>query len=218
MTSKNGADMASIVIFGGTGYAGGAIAAEAVRRGHSVTSVSPSGRPAPEGVTTVQGSVGDAALVDRLAADADVIVIGIRATSGELASALPGLLAAAARHGTRIGVVGGAGSLQVSDGGPRVVDLPGFPEAHKGEALAHADVLATIGTAPAEVDWFYLSPAATFGAHAPGEATGSYRTSDDILLSDAAGNSYISGADYATAFIDEIEKPAHSRRRFHVAY
>ena len=210
--------MASIVIFGGTGYAGSAIAAEAVRRGHSVTSVSPSGRPAPAGVTSVQGSVGDATLVDKLAAGADVIVIGMRATSGELASALPGLLDAAARHGTRIGVVGGAGSLHVSDGGPRVVDLPGFPEVHKGEALAHADVLAAIRTAPAEVDWFYLSPAATFGSHAPGEATGSYRTSGDILLSDAEGNSYISGADYATAFVDEIEQPAHRRQRFHVAY
>ena len=39
-----------------------------------------------------------------------------------------------AEHGTRLGVVGGAGSLHVTEGGPRVVDLPTFPEAHKGEA------------------------------------------------------------------------------------
>jgi uncharacterized protein len=210
--------MASIVIFGGTGYAGGAIGAEAVRRGHSVTSVSPSGKPAPDGVTSVQGSLTDSALVESLAADADVIVVAVRAGNGELAAALPSLLDAAATHGTRLAVVGGAGSLRVSDGGPRVVDLPEFPDAHKGEALAQADVLTRLRAAPAQVDWFYLSPAGAFGAHSPGEATGSFRTSDDILLSDAEGNSYISGADYATAFVDEIEHPAHRRRRFHVAY
>jgi putative NADH-flavin reductase len=210
--------MTSVIIFGGTGYAGGAIGAEAVRRGHSVTSVSPSGKPGPDGVTSVQGSLGDTALVDSLAADSDVIVVAIRAEGGELAATLPALLDAAARHGTRLGVVGGAGSLHVSDGGPRLVDLPEFPDAYKGEALAHADVLTELRAAPAEVDWFYLSPAAAFGAHAPGEATGSFRTSDDILLSDAEGNSHISGADYATAFVDEIDHPAHRRQRFHVAY
>jgi uncharacterized protein len=210
--------MASIVIFGGTGYAGGAIGAEAVRRGHSVTSVSPSGRPAPDGVKTVQGSITDAGLTRELAADADVVVVAIRSVSGELGTALPVLLDAAAEHGTRVGVVGGAGSLHVSDGGPRVVDLPDFPEAYKGEALGQADVLAALRAAPSGVDWFYLSPAAVFGAHAAGEATGSYRTSGDILLSDTEGNSYISGADYAKAFVDEIEQPAHCRQRFHVAY
>ncbi|HEY1626989.1 MAG TPA: NAD(P)H-binding protein [Streptosporangiaceae bacterium] len=210
--------MASIVIFGGTGYAGGAIGAEAVRRGHSVTSVSPSGRPAPDGVMTVQGSIGDVALLDKLAASADVWVVALRAVSGELGSALPTVLDATARHDVRIGVVGGTGSLHVSEGGPRVVDLPDFPEAYKGEALAHADVLAALRAAPPEVDWFYVSPAATFGAQSPGQATGTFRTSDDVLLTDADGNSYISGADFATAFVNEIDSPAHSRQRFHVAY
>lgn len=32
------------------------------------------------------------------------------------------------------------------------------------------------------------------------------------------GNSNISGADYAKAFVDEIEKPEHRRQRFSVAY
>ena len=35
---------------------------------------------------------------------------------------------------------------------------------------------------------------------------------------DINGNSEISGADYATAFVDEIEKPAHHRTRFTVGY
>jgi uncharacterized protein len=209
--------MASIVIFGGTGYAGSAIAAEAVRRGHPVTAVSRSGdSPFPE-VTGRAGNITDATLVDELASGADVVVIAVRAHGGDLAGALPSLVAAARKHDARLGVVGGAGSLHVSDGGPRVVDLPEFPQAHKGEALAHADVLAELRTLPDDVRWFYVSPAASFGAHSPGAATGTYRTGGDILLTDPAGNSEISGADFAQAFVDEIEQPAHHNERFTVA-
>jgi putative NADH-flavin reductase len=32
------------------------------------------------------------------------------------------------------------------------------------------------------------------------------------------GHTVISGADYAKAFVDEIEKPEHRRQRFSVAY
>jgi putative NADH-flavin reductase len=68
------------------------------------------------------------------------------------------------------------------------------------------------------LDWFFLSPAAVFGAYAPGEAVGTYRVGDDVLLADAEGNSAISGADLADAVVDEIERPAHRRARFTVAY
>jgi uncharacterized protein len=210
--------MASIVIFGGTGYAGSAIAEEAVRRGHSVTVVSPSDSLPPSGTTKRQGSLSDAVLVDELASGADVVLVATRAAGGELAQALPSLTGAAGKHGGRLGFMGGAGSLHVSEGGPRVVDLPEFPDAHKGEALAHADVLAALRATPEDVDWFYVSPGATFGAYNPGEATGQYRIGGDILLADADGNSTISGADLAKAFVDEIEHPAHRRQRFTVAY
>jgi uncharacterized protein len=145
-------------------------------------------------------------------------VVATRAGSGELGSALPSLTVAAAKHGARLGFVGGAGSLRVSESGPRLVDSPMFPAGHKGEALAHADVLTALQATPGDVDWFYVSPAAAFGSHAPGEATGEFRIGGDILLSDADGDSYISGADYAKAFVDEIEQPAHRRQRFTVAY
>jgi uncharacterized protein len=210
--------MASIVIFGGTGYAGSAIATEAVRRGHSVIVVSPSGSLPPSGVTKRPGSVSDAALVDELASGADVVLVATRAAGGELGQALPSLTEAAGKHGSRLGFMGGAGSLHVSEGGPRVVDLPEFPEEHKGEALAHADVLAALRTTPEDVDWFYVSPGAAFGAYNPGEATGQYRIGEDVLLADADGNSTISAADLAKAFVDEIEHPAHRRQRFTVAY
>jgi putative NADH-flavin reductase len=73
-------------------------------------------------------------------------------------------------------------------------------------------------SAPADLDWFFLSPAVTFGSHNPGEATGRYRIGGDVVVSDGNGLSAISGADYALALVDEIETPAHSRARFTVAY
>jgi uncharacterized protein len=63
-----------------------------------------------------------------------------------------------------------------------------------------------------------VSPAQEFGAWAPGEALGHYRVSEDVLLRDDAGRSFISGADLAKAVVDEIEQPAHRRGRLHVAY
>jgi nucleoside-diphosphate-sugar epimerase len=63
--------MATIAIFGGTGYAGSAIRDEALRRGHRVISVTRSGTPdgAPQAPNLEfrQGTVHDAALVDRIA-------------------------------------------------------------------------------------------------------------------------------------------------------
>src|SRR5581483_6240845 len=159
--------MASIVIFGGTGYAGSAIAAEAVRRGHSVTAVSRSGGAPSEDVTGREGSIHNAELVDELAGDADVIVVAVRADGAGLRDAIGLLTGAAARHGARLGVVGGAG------------------------------VRDELRASPEEVDWFYVSPGAMFGAYAPGTATGQYRTGGDVLIVDADGNSEISGPDYA---------------------
>ncbi|MCP5865501.1 NAD(P)-dependent oxidoreductase, partial [Klebsiella pneumoniae] len=52
----------------------------------------------------------------------------------------------------------------------------------------------------------------------PGQRTGQFRLGGDQLLVDAQGNSHISLQDYAVALIDELDKPAHSRRRFTVGY
>ncbi len=215
--------MATIAIFGGTGYAGSAIRDEALRRGHTVISVSRkeaelAGTP---GFISRAGNLHDPALVDHMTVEADVLVVAVRASEQDgvrLADAVTMLAKAAAEHSTRLGFVGGAASLHVTDGGPRLVDLPTFPDIYKGEALAQADVLAALRETTADVDWFYLSPAASFGASAPGEPTGRYRIGGDVLLAGADGNSDISGADYAQAFVDEIEKPEHHRQRFSVAY
>jgi putative NADH-flavin reductase len=213
--------MAKLTVFGATGYAGGKIVEEALRRGHEVVAVARSIDAAPDGTTAKAGSLHDDDLVAEVVADADVVVVAIpaRPMDGQiLLDAVPALAELARRHDTRIGVVGGAGSLHVAEGGPRLIDTPDFPEAAKPEAGNHAEVLEAFRRLPDGVKWFYVSPAAGFGAWSPGERTGSYRVSGDVLLTDAAGNSQISGADYAIAFLDEIEKPAHHQERFTVAY
>ena len=214
--------MSKIGIIGVTGYAGGNIANEALRRGHEVIGVSRTATAAPaEGVELRQGSIENRELLAKLFADSDVVVIAVHGAV-EDKPFLPGLvsdlLALAAAHSVRLGVVGGAGSLRVASDGPRFVDTPDFPAAFKAEANAQAQALDALRAAATDADWFYVSPPVGFGAHVPGERRGSYRTGDDVFVYDADGKSEISGADFAIAFLDEIEHPAHHRRRFTVAY
>jgi putative NADH-flavin reductase len=214
--------MARISVFGGTGYTGGNIVAEAVKRGHTVTSVS---RSLPEqrvdGVDYLTGSLLDPDTRAKALANADVVVVAV-APRGDMAGQVhPGITALAAeaeRAGVRIGVIGGAGSLHVAEGGPRLFDTPDFPAEYKPESLEMAAALDDLRAAPESLDWFYLCPPAGFGGFAPGEARGSYRVGDDVLLADDEGSSFIGGADFATAVVDEIERPAHRRARFTVAY
>jgi hypothetical protein len=219
--------MTTIAIFGGTGYAGSAITDEALKRGHRVISVTrslPADAPAGPGLELRQGSVHDAALVDQVAAEADVIVVSVPFAPGgsgegvRLLDAFPVLAGAAAAPGARLGVVGGAASLLVAEGGPRLIDTPEFPEQFKDEAGSAAQALEALRADTTGADWFFVSPAAGFGSYNPGQPTGSYRVGGDILLTDESGKSEVSGADYALAFVDEIEAPAHHRTRFTVAY
>lgn len=214
--------MSRIVIFGGTGYAGGHIAAQAQARGHQVTSYSRNLPSEPNaGVDYRTGSIIDADLVAKAAQDADHVVVALHASDAggsPLVTQLPQLIEAAIAGEARLSFVGGAGSSLVAPGGPRLVDGPDFHDDWKPEALAHADVLEALRSSPEALDWFYVSPAGLFGAFAPGETTGSYRTGGDVLVTKADGSSEISGTDFALAFVDEIEKHAHSRQRFTVGH
>jgi uncharacterized protein len=109
-------------------------------------------------------------------------------------------------------IVGGAGSLEVAPG-VRLVDTPNFPEAYKAEATAGAAFLDLL-RGETGLDWTFLSPSALFVAR---ERTGKFRLGKDQLLTGAEG-SRISFEDFAIALVDELEKPAHPRQRFTVAY
>lgn len=210
-----------IAVFGGTGYAGSSIAREAVTRGHEVVSFTRSQPSEPlESVDYRVGSLADAATVSAAAEEFDTVVVAThgRDVAGHpLADLVPGIASALAGR-SRLAVVGGAGSLFAYEGGPRVLDTPDFPDAYKPEATAHAQVLDALRADDSELDWFYVSPPALFGAAVPGNTTGSYRTNGDVLVADADGNSEISGADFALAVLDEIETPTHRNRRFSVGH
>ena len=211
--------MSRIVVFGVTGYAGGHITAELLDRGHAVVGVArDTTRVTPrERLELRPGSLYDPAFRTKTVAGADAVVLALPAHPADgpdLEFVVPELLEAVG--GARLGVVGGAASLLVSEGGSLVLGT--LPEEYKPESEAHTRVLDALRRADTTVDWFYLSPALSFGSWSPGEKTGKFRLGTDVLITDANGNSEISGADYATAFVDEIEKPAHHRARFTVGY
>lgn len=215
--------MSKVIVFGATGYAGGHISAELLRRGFDVVGVArnTSGlAPAPS-LTAVSGSLFDPTFVREVSQDASAIVVALHAAAdadgNKLVNAVPSLVEAAKASGARLAIVGGAGSLRVSPDGPLLFDTPEFPDQFKDEAVSSSQILDALKSSDG-VDWFYLSPAASFGSYNPGEGTGKYRTSDDILLTDENGESRLSGADYALAFVDELETPRHHNARFAVAY
>jgi putative NADH-flavin reductase len=213
--------MTRITVLGGTGYTGSNIAREAVARGHDVTSFSRSEPREPiDGVSYLTGEIRDE--LAGLVANADVI-IGALSPRGELATELRSLYAelagVAAAAGKRVGIVGGFSALRMAPGAARTAYAGEVPPQFATEARVMAEVIDDlVEAAPQALDWFYLSPAATYGSYAPGEATGSYRAGGDVAIFDESGSSAISGADFAKAIVDEIEAPAHSRQHFGVAY
>ncbi|RYE79896.1 MAG: NAD-dependent epimerase/dehydratase family protein [Myxococcales bacterium] len=216
--------MARITVLGGTGYAGAHLVSLAAQRGHDVTSYSRSEPATPvAGVDYRTGDVTDDAVLAAAVQGADVVVSAI-APRGEIAAEgvvrdrLAKLADVAQAQGVRLGVIGGAGSLLVAEGGPKLIDTEGFPEEFKPEAREMGAVLDQLRASDEQLDWFFVSPAAMFGSFNPGEARGTYRVGGDILLADENGNSDISGADFAAALVSEIEEPQHRRARFTAAY
>jgi putative NADH-flavin reductase len=214
--------MARISVLGGTGYTGSEIVAQAARRGHQVTSVS---RNEPEqrldGVAYLIGSVLDPDVLRRAVEGHDVVIEAV-SPRGDMAGKEEGLvddlIALTPSTGTRLGVIGGASSLLVEEGGQRLYDAHEIPAEVKPEIDTGMALLETLKSTPADVDWFYVSPPQEFGAWAPAPDTGEYRISEDVLLRDEDGKSAISAADLARAVLDEIETPHFRRRRFHAAH
>ncbi|KNY06219.1 NAD(P)-dependent oxidoreductase [Microbacterium sp. GCS4] len=213
--------MARIVVLGGTGYAGKHIVTEAVSRGHDVIAISRSvPEDAVDGASYVQGSALDIASLANAFDGADAVVSALSPRgdmTDRVLEALQNVIAELADTSTRLGVVGGAGGSLVAPGGPRLFDLD-FPEEYKHEAQVGIDSLALLEQTDAGLDWFFIHPAEVFGPWAEGERTGHYRDGGDVLVRDADGKSFISGADFAVAVVDEIEQGNHRRERFTVGY
>ncbi|MGH7627598.1 MAG: NAD(P)-dependent oxidoreductase [Gemmatimonadaceae bacterium] len=214
-----------IVLLGAGGHVAQRIAREALARGHQVTAVvrdPASFQSYDSRLTVVRGDATNKADIARVAAGADAIVNAVSprpSPSGRPASSLVAVahavIAGARQAGVkRVVVVGGAGSLEVGPGRRRM-DQPDFPAAYKPESAAQADALAAYRSEAAGLEWTYISPADVIE---PGERTGTFRTGGDQMLFDMNGRSVISFEDYAAALVNELEKPAHIRRRMTVAY
>ena len=217
------ASMGKVVIYGASGYTGGNIARELVARGHQVVGVArDASKISIDGVQAVAGNITDLALLAILASDADVVLSAVhhgRGFEGErgFASYIADIAKVVANAGARLGVVGGAGSLQVSEDGPCVYDTPDFPPQFQTEARGAFATLEALRKVNAG-DWFYVSPAGGYGSYAPGERLGTYRTAFEVLVTDEVGKSFISGEDFAIAMADEIETLRHQNIRFTVGY
>jgi putative NADH-flavin reductase len=201
-----------IAVIGASGNAGSRIVTELARRGHAVTAIArhPEKVKAEANVTPTQGDLMDQAALARLLAGHDAAISSVHFLASD-----PAKLIGAARD-SKVGrylVVGGAGSLEVAPG-VRLVTTPGFPVAYKAEAEKGAAFLDLL-RAEKELNWTFLSPSALFTA---GERTGKFRLGTGQLLTAADGKSWISFEDFAIALADEIERPAHIRKRFTVGY
>ncbi len=214
-----------LVVFGATGNVGQHVVAEALRRGHEVVGVvrEPDAVQSPDKrVGLVKGDATNADSVAKVARGADAVVSAISPRPNARGLPAPSLAAnsRAIIQGLRsAGVkrvlyVGGASSLEVAPG-KALADLPDFPAIYREEAREGREALDIWRKEAKGLDWTYLSPAAEI---APGKRTGKYRTTDEKLLVDEKGKSFITFEDYAVAVLDELERPRHVSKRFGVAY
>jgi putative NADH-flavin reductase len=216
--------MARITVVGGTGYAGGAIVAEAITRDHEVTVYSrtePAAQDALDGVTYETGSLLDAGVRSNALSASDVL-IGALSPRGDMAGKVRGvyveLADEAAAAGTRLILIGGYSALRPAEGEPRFAESGQVPEAYAEEAHEMFGVLQDLQARADDLDWLFVSPAGVFGDYARGEALGHYRVGGDVALADDEGNSTISGADFGLAVVDEVESKDHSREQVTYAY
>jgi putative NADH-flavin reductase len=200
-----------VAILGASGRAGSEITKELARRGHEVLAIdqNPDAVPQAPEVTPVAGDAFDPAALSKLLKGSDAVISALRF---DVPAAT--LLSAVRQAGvTRLLVTGGAGSLEVAPG-VRLIDAPNFPDEAKPFVMGGITFLDDLRS-ETEIDWIFFSPPADFFV---GPRVGRYRLGRDQLVTDAAGDSKISFADYAIAMVDELEQPQHSRVRFTAAY
>lgn len=226
--------MTTITILGGTGFAGRYIAREAAARGHRVIVASRSAADPAEPVEGVEYRATDVSDEQDLAAavaSADVVVSALSprgGLDGSLREIDRRVADLAQQQGIPLYQVGGFSSLRRSPDSPRLVDegmppVDGIPAEQLAALISEATQMNTILldllAREDDLRWTFFSPGMEFGAHVPGEPTGTYRVgTDGLVLVDESGRTAIGGADFATAVLDEIEAAQPRRGHLAIAY
>jgi putative NADH-flavin reductase len=203
--------MNSIIVFGAGGRAGRRVVAEALSRGHRVTSVvrDPARHHDLAG-TVVSGDVTDAESVAALAAGHDAAVNAAARLDVPAAEFFPaaaraltnGLLKADVPRLVAIGI----GTTLEAAPGLAVHDTPDFPVEYRAFSLGHAAQIEVLRAA--DLDWVLLVPPPTLLDDAT-DGTGTYQTGGTEVLPTGAG--LFPYADLAVAVVDEIDRPRHHR-------
>jgi putative NADH-flavin reductase/pimeloyl-ACP methyl ester carboxylesterase len=212
-----------IAVIGASGQLGGAVAREALSRGHDVTAIArdTKGLQDLDGARPLAADVLDIDSMTGVLGGHDAVVAALKARNDSESDVVPdaarALLAALPRAGVRrLVFVGGGGSL-LSPSGERFVDSPDFPTQYKPEALAQARALEILRDADGALDWSYVSPPPI--RLVEGARTGRYRVrAGDLPITDEHGESRISVPDYAAAIVDALESGRFVGQRFTAAY
>ena len=206
-----------IAVIGATGHAGSRITNELLKRGHHVRAIvrSQNNISSKSGLDVANSDLSDVAQLAEVLKGADAVVSAYRSPvddNDQIIGTTNRITEAVKKNKQRLLVVGGAGGLFVAPG-VTVITSGHLPEVALPIAKAHEQVRQDLEVSGA--DWTYFAPAGLFE---PGERTGKFRLGKDDLIVDASGNSRISMEDYATAVVDELEKPGHRSERFTIGY
>jgi len=209
-----------ITVFGASGKVGSRIVAEAIDRGHEVTAVVRDATrrgTLPDNIALRSGNIANAIGVAKFSKGQDVIINATRPLSRREAKRttrelMKGLLESSAR----LLVAGGAARLEVPNRDDTMVldDSRYLPTSARHVGVVSLAQYCTC-RAEEQVDWAYLSPAASLFA---GVRTGRYRLGKDELVLDSNGESRISMEDLAVVLLDEVARPRHHRTGFTAAY
>ncbi|MHA0857498.1 NAD(P)-dependent oxidoreductase [Paenibacillus sp. CMAA1364] len=208
-----------VVLFGASGSIGQLIMKEALDRGYEVTAVVPDQTQMPELFENLHVVEAQSLDCDRIAALSEGHQAIISACIPERGSEDDFLILTQALVEvtdrckiSRLLVVGDAGTL-ITSSGYKWMDMPDYPSESKSLAIANEQAYDILRKS--DVDWTYCSPPSVLTS---GRRTGQFRIGMDMLILDEGDRSIISAADYAVAFIDELEDPYFVRARFTVAY
>ncbi|MCE5342841.1 MAG: NAD(P)H-binding protein [Eubacteriales bacterium] len=204
-----------IGIIGTNGKAGTLIAAEAYQRGHDVTAILRDAEKMP-GIPyhVLEKDIFDLGAKDLRDFDAVVSAFGLPFGGDHpddaYQQAYDHLIDVFEKlPKVRLLVVGGAASLYQDESRTmKVIEM--FPESMRKDPADMAKAYKSLKKS--NVNYTYFSPACFFDPR--GRKTKKYKVSDDVVIHNQSGESYISYADYAYAMVDEIERGNYIRRRF----